>query len=88
LIAGTNSFVSCKRFPVSEALNSAMPVMLLPGLRLGTRPISMGSVTAEKTIGMVDVAALAANAEGGPPAAKMSVAERSTISVASAGSRS
>jgi hypothetical protein len=48
-----------------------MPDMLPRGLlRLGTTPISTGSLTAEKTMGIVDVAALTAKAVGGPPAGK------------------
>jgi ABC-type uncharacterized transport system substrate-binding protein len=62
---------------------------LPPGLlRLGTRPSSTGSPTEEKTIGIVEVAALAAKAAGGPPAAKRSVTGKPTSSAASAGKRS
>jgi hypothetical protein len=45
-----------------------IPVTLPPGrLKLATRPASTGSPPAVKTIGIVVVAALAADAETGPP---------------------
>ena len=51
--------------PISKVRKKLMPVRLLPGrLRLGTRPTRTGSLTAEKTIGIVEVAFLAASAEG------------------------
>src|SRR5262245_39777614 len=69
--------------------NTLMPVTLPPGrLRLGIRPAPMGSPTAEKTIGMVEVDALAASADGVPPAAKRRATRNPTSSAASAGNRS
>src|SRR5689334_16178260 len=61
---------SCSR-PSFFALRSLKarytPVILPPGeLRLATRPILTGSSPLVKTIGIVDVAALAARAAGGP----------------------
>src|SRR5262249_22489393 len=49
-------------------VNRLMPVTLPPGrLRLETSPTRSGSLTAENTTGIVEVVALAASAEGGPP---------------------
>ena len=48
----------------------------------------MGSPTAEKTIGIVGVDALAASADGVPPAAKRTATRSLTSSAASAGNRS
>ena len=46
-----------------------LPVRLPPGRpRLSTKPSSTGSAAAVKTIGIVDVAAFAANAGAAPPA--------------------
>jgi hypothetical protein len=46
----------------------AMPVTLPPGLlRLAIRPACTGSMPTLMTIGIVEVAALAANAGGVPP---------------------
>jgi hypothetical protein len=46
-----------RRFVRRVALNVPMPVMFPPGrLRLGTRPRRTGSLAAENTIGMVEVA--------------------------------
>ena len=62
--AGTSSFISSKRFASSSWLRIDTPVTLPPGrLKLATRPARAGSLTAEKTIGMVEVAAFAASAE-------------------------
>ena len=48
-----------------------MPVTFPPGrLKLATNPSRSGSLTAEKTIGMVEVAAFAASAAGGPARSK------------------
>jgi hypothetical protein len=61
----------------------------LPGrLRFGTRPNLTGSLPIRKTIGIVAVAAFAANAGGLPPVAKITATCRPANSVASAGSRS
>jgi len=58
-------------------VNRLMPVTLPPGrLRLETSPMRSGSLTAENTTGIVEVVALAASAEGGPPAAKSAATRR------------
>src|SRR5450631_814959 len=57
-------------------------------LRLATTPALIGSEPVTKTIGIVEVAALAASAEGMPPAGAMTETLRPTRSDASAGNRS
>src|SRR5262249_12494011 len=65
------------------------PVALPPGrLRLATKPILTGSPPTVNTIGIVDVAALAASAEGSPPVVARTATPRRTRSAASAGRRS
>jgi hypothetical protein len=56
--------------------------------RLATRPSLTGSWPTMKTIGVVAVAALAANAVAGPPAVAITATRRRTSSAASAGRRS
>jgi len=65
-------------------------VRFKPNVRFGPIAdiISTGSETAEKTIGIVVVAPFAANADGGPPAAKSSVTGKLTSSEAKAGNLS
>src|SRR5262245_38369199 len=60
-----------RRFEIDrQAVLLDTPVRLPPGwVRLTTSPTSTGSTATAKTIGMVAVAALAATAEGLPPAA-------------------
>src|SRR5262245_114784 len=78
--------ISCKR--PSTLPSWLMPVTLPPGLlKLATRPYRTGSPPIEKTIGIVAVAALAAN-DGAVPVAKIAAICLRTRSVASAGSRS
>ena len=61
-------------FAPSAELKTLMPVILPPGrLRLSTSPRPTGSSAAEKTIGVLEVAFFAANADGGPPAARIAV---------------
>ena len=58
------------RFAPKELLNTLVPVTFPPGLfRLETRPMPTALLAAVKTTGIVDVAALAASADGVPPAA-------------------
>ena len=65
------------------------PVRLPSGrARLETRPSLTGSSPTLNTMGIVAVAALAANATGLPPVAAMTATCRRTNSAASAGSRS
>src|SRR5262245_17632230 len=66
-----------------------MPVRLPPGrAKLATRPSLTGSSAARKTMGIVVVVALAANAAGGPPVAAITATLRPISSAASAGNRS
>ncbi|MGA7534941.1 MAG: hypothetical protein WBW27_23975 [Pseudolabrys sp.] len=65
-----------------------IPVMLPPGReRLATKPSCTGSLLTRKTIGIVVVAALAANEDGGPEAT-IAATGRRTKSTASDGNRS
>ena len=85
---GTSSCRNSKRFPSSAVLNWVTPVTLPPGrFRAATRPSLTGSMPPENTIGMVEVAALAASAAGGA-LATITVTGRRTNSDASAGIRS
>jgi hypothetical protein len=66
---GTASCSSSSRFGPSSTFKAVMPVRLPPGrLRLATRPDWTGSALVEKTIGIVAVAALAANSGRMAPA--------------------
>jgi hypothetical protein len=68
---------------------SPNPVALPPGRsRLATRPIFTGSAPKLKTIGIVEVAALAAIAAGVLPGVTMTSTRRRTRSAANSGSRS
>lgn len=59
--------MSSSRFDASSVLKMLIPVMLAPGReRLVTKPSCTGSVLTKKTIGIVVVAAFAANEDGGP----------------------
>src|SRR5262245_22136359 len=84
---GTSSRMSSSRFATNSADKKLMPVMFPPGrARLATRPSLTGSSARMKTMGIVVVAALAANA----PFESVAITAtcRRTSSVASAGSRS
>ena len=84
---GTNSRRSSNRFADTSVVKILFPVRLPPGrARLATRPSLTGSSGLTKTMGIVVVAALAANAE--PPVAAITATWRRTNSAASAGSRS
>lgn len=76
--------VSCKTsncFAVNVPTKKVTPVMLLPGrLRLATRPNLIGSPPISKTIGIVVVADLAAEAEVMPPIEMITVTSRRTNS--------
>jgi hypothetical protein len=86
--AGTSSCTSSSRFSPSAAVKKLMPVALPPGrLRLATRPNWTGSLAVVKTIGIVDVAAFAAN-DALMKLATITPAGWRTSSAASAGSRS
>jgi len=63
--------------------------MLPPGrARLATSPIAIGSLAVTNTIGMVEVAALAASAGGVPAIATITATLRAMRSASSAGKRS
>ena len=63
---GTSSRRSSSRFAANSAVRKLTPVRLPPGrARLATRPSLTGSSPTTKTMGIVVVAALAANAAGG-----------------------
>src|SRR5262249_24166698 len=65
------------------------PRQIAPGrARLATRPSPTGSWATMKTVGIVVVAALAANVTVGPPDATITATCRRTSSAASTGSRS
>ena len=69
--AVTTSLSKPSRFASATLVNRLTPVAFPPGrLRVATKPSLTGSPPIVKTIGMVDVAALAASAEGSPPVAR------------------
>src|SRR5262249_33430148 len=64
---GNSSRRSSSRFAANSVVRKPMPVRFPPGrARLATRPTLTGSSPVMKTMGIVDVAALAANIEGIP----------------------
>src|SRR5262245_7950864 len=82
------SLCASRLVPISR-LMAATPVTLPPGrLRLATRPRSTGSPPVRKTIGMVVVAALAANVAAGVPGLTITATRRRTRSSANPGRRS
>ena len=86
--AGTSSRKSSSRFAANSLREKIDPVRLPPGrARLATRPSLTGSSPTTKTMGIVVVAALAANAERSP-AVDDHRDLSATSSAASAGSRS
>src|SRR5262245_16049789 len=85
---GTSSRRSSSRFAVNSPLKILMPVTLPPGrARLATRPSLTGSSPEVKAMGIVVVAALAAEVAGSPGVA-ITATRRRTRSLASSGSRS
>src|SRR4029453_13143903 len=67
---GTSARSNSRRFAPSAEMYALTPVALPVGrLRLATKPAATGSTAAVKTIGIVELAALAASAAGGPVAA-------------------
>src|SRR5215469_9204728 len=86
--AGTNSRRSCNRFVTCSTEKILIPVKFPPGrARLSTRPSLAGSSAATKRIGIVAVAALAANAAG-TVAVAITATRRRAKSSASAGNLS
>ena len=73
---------------MSSGTRMLIPVTLPPGLaKPVTRPAPTGSPTVVTTIGMVDVAFFAANAEGMPPPVTIRSTFSRTRSTAKAGRR-
>jgi hypothetical protein len=86
---GTSSQSISNRFSVNAPVRMLTPVRLPPGwARLATRPNPTGSPTSLKTVGIVEVAFLAASAGGAPPPVTITLTLRLTKSAASAGNRS
>src|SRR5580693_1648173 len=86
---GAKSRRSSIRLASVSVMYKFTPVALPPGrLRLVTRPNFTGFLPTINTIGIVDVAALAASAGGSPPTVTITATRRRTSSVASSGSRS
>ena len=82
-VLATSSRSKASFFGSNSDVNKLAPVTLPPGrLRLATRPILTGKSLPVKTIGIVDVAALAARAGRSPPAAIITATCRLTRSVA------
>ena len=85
---GTISFRSSSCFPLSSGAKVDNPVMFPPGrARLATNPFPTGSGSCAMTMGIVEVASLAARVAWGPAVTMMSTLRR-TSSAASAGRRS
>src|SRR5262249_53664027 len=86
---GPSSCSNPSRFASGTVVKRLTPVALPPGrLRLATKPILTGSPPTVNTIGIVEVAALAASAEGSPPVVARTATPCRTRSAASAGRRS
>jgi hypothetical protein len=86
---GANSRNSPSRFAVSSTARMLTPVTLPPGrLRLATRPSATGSEAIAKTIGMLEVAVLAASAPAVLAGAAITATLRWTRSAANSGIRS
>ena len=80
---------SRSRFAVNSPTAKLTPVRLPPGrARLATRPSLVGSSPTTKTMGVVVLAAFAANAAVAPPFVAITATRRRTSSAASTGSRS
>src|SRR5215813_824214 len=87
LAVGTNSSRTSKRFGPRRLTKRLTPVRLPPGrLKLSTRPVLTGSAPVKKTIGMVLVAAFAANDDGASQVT-ITATPRPTSSLASDGKR-
>src|SRR5262245_27869395 len=85
---GTSSWRRLSRFAANSVLKRLIHVRLPSGLaRLDTRPRLTGSWDTMKRVGIVVVAALAANAAGGPPV-EITATPRCTRSAANSANRS
>ena len=70
LTSGAISLSISSHFPIMGKSTNVKPVMLPPGrAKLATKPCPAGSLTTEKTIGMVRVACFSAAMTGVPVAA-------------------
>ena len=86
---GTSSCNKPSRFASISLVNRVYPVTFLPGrLKLSTKPALIGSLPIPNTTGIVEVARVAARAEGSPPSPASTATRRRTSSAASAGSKS
>ena len=82
--AATNSRSNCMRFATTSTVKKLTPVALPPGrLRLVTSPSCTGSPPAPNTIGIVEVAALAASAAAPLAGVTITLTPRRTRSAAS-----
>ncbi len=85
---GTTSRTNSSRFQSSPTVRKLTPVALPFGFaRLLTRPSLTGSSATLNTIGIIEVAALAASAAGMPPTVIITATRRPTNSAAIDGSR-
>ena len=86
---GTSSRNKPNRFGSNRLVSKVIPVAFPPGrLKLATNPSFTGSPPIVNIIGIVEVAAAAANTAGSPPVVVRSDTGRPTSSAAIAGSRS
>ena len=87
--AGNRPRNNCNCFATNLLARKLTPVTLPPGrFMLTTRPNLTGSAPIENTIGMLEVADLAASAAAVAPPVTITVTRRATNSAASAGRRS
>ena len=86
---GTSWYSSSSRLASNSLANRLIPVRFSVGLvRLFTRPRRVGSSPTRNTTGIVAVAALAANAAGGPPDVTITAERKRTNSAANSGKSS
>src|SRR5262245_6348179 len=86
---GNKPCSNCNCFATNVLARKLTPVTLPPGLfMLTTRPNFTGSAPIANTMGMLEVAALAASAAAVAPPVAITVTRRATNSAASAGRRS
>ncbi len=89
LAAGNKPCSSCNCFAINVLARKLTPVTLPPGrFMLATRPNFTGSAPIANTIGMLEVAPLAASAAAVALPVAITATRRATNSAASAGRRS
>jgi hypothetical protein len=89
LICGTNSDRSSNRFDIRSLEIMLKPVMLPPGrAKLGTKPLSTGSLPVIKTTGIAEFAIITARIETSPLTAAITSTLQRIRSAANTGSRS